>query len=79
MEHKMTNTDLIRDFIYGGKATFTIRSMTSGKHWTFTIKQKKGADCYFVTLHAGDQEPIFFVHGKPPLSSGASGAEAPLD
>ena len=64
MGHKMTNTDLIRDFIYGGKATFTIRSLSSGKHWTFTIKQKKGADCYFVALHAGDQDPIYIGYLK---------------
>ncbi len=48
MEHKMTDTEAIRKFIYGGKAVFTIRSQTSGKHWSFSIRETKKKDGFFV-------------------------------
>lgn len=56
MEYKMTDTAAIHSFILGGKAIFTIRSQTSGKHWTFTIRQKE--EVWFVRLFTSDSETM---------------------
>jgi len=52
MEYKMTDTEVISNFVYGGKATFTIRSLSSGKHWTFYVSKKDKV--HFVRLNIGD-------------------------
>lgn len=53
MEYKMTDTAAIHAFIFSGKATFTIRSLTSGNHWTFNIKQKDNV--WFVRYLVNDE------------------------
>jgi hypothetical protein len=51
--NRMIDIAAISNFIFAGKATFTVRSATSGKHWTFRIKRKKDSDIYFVSLLTG--------------------------
>lgn len=41
MGHKFTDINQIRDFVFAGNAVFTIRSATSGNHWTFKIQRDK--------------------------------------
>lgn len=61
MEHKMTDTEAIRQFIFGGKATFTVRSLTSGKHWSFKINKHETDDVYFVKALAGEFYYIGYI------------------
>lgn len=49
MEHKMTDIKQIEKFVFGGNAVFTVRSLSSGEHFTFHIKKKKDENFYFVS------------------------------
>lgn len=49
-DYKMTDPALIKDFLYAGRAIFTIRSETSGEHWTYKVTCKKEGEPYFVSL-----------------------------
>jgi hypothetical protein len=41
MEYRLNDTELIKAFIYGGKAEFVIKSAASGKHWVFKIQSAR--------------------------------------
>ena len=65
------------DFILGGKAIFTLKSLQTGKHFTYQVKASKDEKCFFVqgltgSCNTDDYEYIGlifaannkFVHGK---------------
>lgn len=56
-EYRMTDTSLIKDFVFSGKAVFTVKSLSTGDHYTFRVKQKE--DTYFVSLLCGGEEFIY--------------------
>lgn len=64
MKYNITDTVVIQQFIYGGKAVFTVRSLTSGKHWTFKINYKEDGDIYFVKIMAAPQEFYYIGYIK---------------
>lgn len=41
---------LIMDFLLAGNAIVTFKSLATGKHFTYRIKAKKGADIWFVEV-----------------------------
>lgn len=51
---KMTNTSQIAEFVFAGKAIFTIKSLTSNSHWTFRFKQKD--KIFFVSILNHNQD-----------------------
>lgn len=54
MAHKITNVTTIRNFILGGKATFTLKSLQSGHHITYKVQEsdnKKGF--FFISVLTG--------------------------
>lgn len=53
MDYKMTDTFDIYNFLYAGKATFTVKSLTSGNHWTFKARRKKDDTTIFISLLCG--------------------------
>jgi len=45
------NSEIIRQFIIGGKANFTVKSLVSGKHLIFKISKAKDSNTkYFVSI-----------------------------
>ena len=56
MEYRMTNTAEILDFLFSGKAEFTIKSAASGKHWAFKANLAKDSDrsCFVRVKHNDD-------------------------
>lgn len=52
-EYRLTDAATIKSFLYAGRAVFTVRSETSGDHWTFKVTCKKEGEPYFVSLLCG--------------------------
>ena len=53
-----------KDFFFGGNATFTIKSLKTGEHKTYRIRQPRGKDVFFVQLLTGrDNENDFTYIG----------------
>lgn len=50
---QITDPKRIEDFIFGGKATFTLKSQKSGKHIAFSVRKGKDGDAFFVRAHQG--------------------------
>lgn len=49
-------------YIFAGKATFTLRSLHSGKHFTFRIREKEnaaGGSIHFVDVLVGSDEYVY--------------------
>ena len=78
LTHKMNPTDAL-NFLFGGKATLTVRNTNSSNRFTYQVKRAKGNNPnrpYFVSVMTGtDNETSFtylgtifdeknFVHGK---------------
>jgi hypothetical protein len=45
---QITNPEAARTFIFGGRASFTLKSRKTGAHIAFQIKKAKDGDAYFV-------------------------------
>lgn len=58
-EYRMTDPTLIKSFLYSGRAVFTIRSETSGDHWTFKVTRKKEGEPYFISLLCGGDSFLY--------------------
>ena len=46
-------TENITDFIFAGKAIFTLKSLKTGKHYTYKVS--KGTKYFFVSVRYGDE------------------------
>lgn len=54
MAHAMTNVIDIRNFIIGGKATFTIKSLLSGHHITYKVTvSDNNVQFFFISVLTG--------------------------
>lgn len=51
--HLMINSSNIADFIFGGKAYFTIVSKVSGTRYTYRVYKSKDSNVYFVSVMTG--------------------------
>lgn len=89
--HLMADPRAIKDFMLAGKAVLTLKSTTSGKHYTYRIKQAPDGALFFVALCTGDNEfgysyigqitayngQHFYSHGrKSTIAEGSKPAQA---
>ena len=51
--HQITNCNIIKDMVFGGKATITVESRRSGKWFTYKIRKSKTSSTYFVSVLNG--------------------------
>lgn len=66
--HKLETVQSVKDFIFAGNATFTLRNPNSGNHLTFKVSAPKKQDpkrpVYFVNLMTGkDNEKSYSFLG----------------
>lgn len=64
--HLIRNTARIKEFIFGGKARFTLKSIKTGKHYTYRVAKSKDRAMHFVSVltngdNTGDYEYAGFV------------------
>lgn len=52
--HVMTDAAKIGEFLYAGRATFTIKSLASGEHYTYSLNKADDAERWFLSVRAGD-------------------------
>ena len=50
---KLTDMNKVGNFLFAGNAIFTLRSLKTGRHFTFRVAHKKGGDVSFVSLLTG--------------------------
>lgn len=58
-DYRLTNPETIKNFLYGGRAIFSLRSQTSGEHWTFRVTRKDTKSPYFVSLLVDGQNYMY--------------------
>ena len=67
-EHKLKTIELVRDFIFAGKSTFTLRNANSGNRFTYEVraprKQNTNKPVFFVKVMTGsDNEKSYSFAG----------------
>lgn len=61
--HQITDAADALAFVTGGKATLTLKSLATGKHYTYSVKRAKDNDSlYFVGLLAGGDNERDYVY-----------------
>lgn len=63
--HKLTDPVAIRDFVFGGNATFTIVSKVSGARFTYRVRKCKNDETLFFVsvLNGADNESSYAYLG----------------
>lgn len=65
MEHRMTDIESIREFLVGGKATLTLKSEVTQKHFTFKVYRNGKQPAYWVSmLYGTDYSYIGYLYNK---------------
>jgi hypothetical protein len=54
----------IENFLFAGKAVFTIRSAKTGQHYTYRVNKKKDSDIFFIALNLGYKEFVYLGYVK---------------
>lgn len=65
MENKLDNVQHIRDYMFGGKAEFTLHSLVTDKHFTYRViehNQKQDETVRFVFFLAGSNNDNDFSY-----------------
>jgi len=63
-EHRFENAQYAQDFILGGNAYFTLRSLATGTRYTFRVKRSKERTIYWVsTLYGTDNTSSYSYVG----------------
>jgi len=61
--HKVTNTEDIKNFIFAGKAIFTIESQVTGVWYTYKlVKAKKNENLFFVNVLRGPDNESSYTY-----------------
>jgi hypothetical protein len=57
---KLDTVEAVRDYVFGGNSTVTLRSVESGKHYTYKVQAKKDRTVFFVSnMYGYDEGPRF--------------------
>lgn len=51
--HLITDINTIKNFVFGGKAVFTLRSKKTDKHYSFAVRRKPNTQIYWVSVLCG--------------------------
>jgi len=77
-QHKFTEAREARSFVLSGKAIFTLKSLASGKHYTYKVKLAPDGGVSFVSLCTGDNEFGYTYIGLLRAGRYSHGARSPI-
>jgi hypothetical protein len=62
MAHEIKSPETIAKFVFGGNAVFTLKSNTTGRHFTFKTKVSKDGNVHFVSVLTGPDNTSDFEY-----------------
>lgn len=60
--HLIENAAEAREFMFGGKARFTLVSKNTGKRYTYRVSKAKDADMFFASLLTGQSNEMDYTY-----------------